>query len=633
MSSATDNSTGASSRGGMTLNIRMSTSARFTVGGSTSSATITPQTTVLQVKRLISAESASGNCEVGRQRLIYKGRILSDDERTLSDYGVVGDNQTLHLVKGSAPSGANNNAGGAAAQTSQTSPVAPPPMAGAPGSAGANSAGGSNPFLAMQQMMQSQQQMGGAGGMPDMAQMQRQLQENPEMMSSIMNSPMMQNLMSNPDFMRNMMENNPQMRQVLDSNPELRHVLNDPNLMRRSMEMMRDPSAMQNMMRNQDLAMSQIENVPGGFNALRRMYDEVQEPMMDAMAGGGTEASSFGSGNGTGGNSAASGAAGAAMPNPWGSPSPTRPGGSASATSGSAASSAPRQQSAQPSINPWGVGAGAGNTPPASANLWAAGGGGAGAAGTGSMPGIPGMPPGMNMEQTLQLLENPAISQMMQQVMSDPAAMQAMMDANPMMRQMRETNPAAAAMLSNPETMRAMMDPNNLRSMMQMQNAMQQLGGQGGIPGFPPTGAMGSGSFAAPRGSAAGGGLDFSSLLGQFQSAATLTGSQSQQRQLPANPEERYRIQLRSLGDMGFDNREANIQALDANHGNVNRAVEWLLENPQHPAAPPASATNDATSSENGGGGSLASSGGGDAAPSSSQGSAPEGGSGDKKND
>ena len=71
------------------------------------------------------------------------------------------------------------------------------------------------------------------------------------------------------------MESNPQMRQLLDSNPELRHIIDDPELMRRSMEMMRDPNAMQNAMRNQDLALSQIENLPGGFSALRRMYEDV----------------------------------------------------------------------------------------------------------------------------------------------------------------------------------------------------------------------------------------------------------------------------------------------------------------------------------------------------------------------
>ena len=43
------------------------------------------------------------------------------------------------------------------------------------------------------------------------------------------------------------------------------------------MEMMRNPNAMQQAMRSQDLAMSQIENLPGGFNALRRMYEEVSK--------------------------------------------------------------------------------------------------------------------------------------------------------------------------------------------------------------------------------------------------------------------------------------------------------------------------------------------------------------------
>lgn len=43
-----------------------------------------------------------------------------------------------------------------------------------------------------------------------------------------------------------------------------------------AMEYMQNPNAMREMMRSQDLAMSQIENHPEGFNALRRMYEDVQ---------------------------------------------------------------------------------------------------------------------------------------------------------------------------------------------------------------------------------------------------------------------------------------------------------------------------------------------------------------------
>jgi len=42
-------------------------------------------------------------------------------------------------------------------------------------------------------------------------------------------------------------------------------------VLRQSMEMMRNPAAMQQAMRSQDLQMSQLENIPGGFNAMRRM--------------------------------------------------------------------------------------------------------------------------------------------------------------------------------------------------------------------------------------------------------------------------------------------------------------------------------------------------------------------------
>ena len=47
--------------------------------------------------------------------------------------------------------------------------------------------------------------------------------------------------------------------------------------------MMRNPQAMREAMRHQDMAMSQLENHPEGYNALRRMYEDVQEPMMQAQ--------------------------------------------------------------------------------------------------------------------------------------------------------------------------------------------------------------------------------------------------------------------------------------------------------------------------------------------------------------
>lgn len=563
----------------------MTSSSRFTIGGS-----ITPSSTVLSIKELISNEEASGRCPVERQRLIYKGRIMSENSKTLRDYGIVANDQTVHLVKGAAPA-----------------PAAPSPSANTSSSTTSTPSTNAtnNPFAAFQQSMQ-QNPMGagatpGSGdgfGFPNMmdpSQMQQEMLQNPEMMSSIMNSPIMQNLMSNPDIMRTMMQSNPQMQELMESNPELRNIMDDPEMMRRSMEMLRDPNAMRNAMRNQDLAMSQIENIPGGFSALRRMYEDVQEPMMDAMSGSAGNASGSSTSNansGSSSNNAGSGAAGMAMPNPWGSSSSNTP---RSNTGG--VGSASNTSSTNPMNNPLPTGSGVGSMIGMPPNPWAAGTSGSGAAPT------PGQMP--NMEQTISMLENPMISSMMDQLMSDPATMQSMMDSNPMLRQMRESNPQLAAMISNPEMMRSMMRPENLRAMSQMQNAMQQLGMNlpGGLPGMPPPG-VGNPPPSIPAGGP--GGMDFSSLLNQFQSASVSggvggsgsTGHTAQQNQLP--PEQRFRMQLQSLNDMGFDNNEANIRALTSTHGNVNRAVEYLFSNPSESNegqtnAPSSSDTNATT--------------------------------------
>ena len=101
---------------------------------------------------------------------------------------------------------------------------------------------------------------------------------------------------------------------------------------------------MREYVRNNDRAMSNLEALPGGFNALRQLYENVQEPLMNATqgmgAGGDTAANPLasmlaaaglgGSGAATGGGAAAgggsSGGAGTGstspggtqpLPNPW----------------------------------------------------------------------------------------------------------------------------------------------------------------------------------------------------------------------------------------------------------------------------------------------------------------------------
>jgi len=67
---------------------------------------------------------------------------------------------------------------------------------------------------------------------------------------------------------------------------------------------------------------------------------------------------------------------------------------------------------------------------------------------------------------------------------------------------------------------------------------------------------------------------------------AGLYGSPQQPQQQQQHPADRYRSQLNSLRDMGFDDEQQCLAVLQQNHGNLNRAVDALLMGP--PAAPPA---------------------------------------------
>mmetsp|Transcript_20243 Transcript_20243/g.23103 ORF Transcript_20243/g.23103 Transcript_20243/m.23103 type:complete len:555 (+) Transcript_20243:121-1785(+) len=495
----------------ITLHVRLSNGTNFPILIKDDSLT---GTTVLSVKKEIFEKE--GDCPTERQRLIFKGRILEDD-RTLSDYGIE-DGSTIHLVKSRASTGSpatNNN-------------VASTPSSGV--TQQEQQQRQTNPF-----MMPSMA--------PDFSQMQQQM--TPERMSQMMNSPLMQGLLDNPETMRAMMEMNPQMRQLMESNPQLREVMNNPQLLRQSMEMMRNPQAMQHMMRSQDLAMSQLENMPGGFAALSSMYRDVQEPMMEAMQSGNRDTSgSTGSANAA---NARSGAAGTAMPNPWGNPAQTS--NQSSGTSTTAPSANP--SSAPPLMNPWHMARNPfGDT----------------ATNNTANPFVPNsqQPSQQQMEQTLQMLENPAVNSMMDQFLaSNPGFMEQIITQNPMIQQMRQNNPQAAAMMSNPEMLRTMMRPENIRTMMQ---------------GLPPTGSvpqsMGFSSGASGSVNPGGDNLDFSTLLNQMQSASLNRQAQPPMQQHPAD---RYRAQLISLRDMGFDDEQASLRALHANQGNLNRAVDMLL--------------------------------------------------------
>ncbi|KAJ1561880.1 hypothetical protein HK096_002991 [Nowakowskiella sp. JEL0078] len=155
-------------------------------------------------------------------RLIAQGRVLSDDNSLLSSFSLTSDT-IIQIVK-------------SAANVTASLPATPSPTAASPSS---------NSF-----------------GMP------------PEMMQG-----MIQMMTRNPEFMQSMLNSDPRMQQLMESHPEVRELLSDPNFMRQRMEEMMNPNLMNEAMRNQDRALSNIESMPGGMNYLQQMYRSMQGPL------------------------------------------------------------------------------------------------------------------------------------------------------------------------------------------------------------------------------------------------------------------------------------------------------------------------------------------------------------------
>uniref|UniRef100_A0A2P2LGC7 Plant ubiquilin n=1 Tax=Rhizophora mucronata TaxID=61149 RepID=A0A2P2LGC7_RHIMU len=283
-------------------------------------------------------------------------------------------------------------------------------------------------------------------------------------MREIMNMPVVQNLMNNPEIMRNLIMNNPQMREIIDRNPELAHILNDPSTLRQTLEAARNPELMREMMRNTDRAMSNIESSPEGFNMLRRMYETVQEPFLNAT----TMANNTGSDSG----------------NPFAALLGTQAGnqssdGSPNASVTSAESTGSPAPNVNPLPNPWTAGSGDAQTtrssPAGDTRVQApAGLGGLNLPEINSMFGS--MPDATLMNQ---MMQNPAISQMMQSLLSNPQYMNQILGMNPQLRSMLDSNSQLREMMQNPEFLRQLTSPETMQQLLTFQQAfLSQLGRQ-----------------------------------------------------------------------------------------------------------------------------------------------------------
>ncbi|XP_063539562.1 ubiquilin-4 [Cydia strobilella] len=462
--------------------------------------------------------------------LIFAGKIMNDGD-TLKQHNIK-DGLTVHLVIKTPPR-----------PEPEGGPRRPPADIGAT-PFGLNSLGG----LAGLESLG----LGQSTFMDLQARMQQELLSNPDMLRQVLDNPLVQQMMNDPENMRTLITSNPQMQDLMARNPEISHMLNNPELLRQTMELARNPAMLQELMRSHDRALSNLESIPGGYNALQRMYRDIQEPMLNA----------------------ASSMAG----NPF------------SGLVDNSDGTNPQQgaENRQPLPNPWQRGGGGG------------GGGAGGAGGAGSGPGLINTPGMQSLLQ--QMSENPRLVQsmlsapytnnMLEALAADPDMASRLINQNPMFannpqlqEQMRTMMPQMLAQLQNPEMQQMMSNPQALNALLQIQQGMEQL--RTAAPSLVNNLGLGAGAAAAaaaappappppstpaPQARQQQNEELFSQFMQRMVSAMANNQNNSSQ-----PPEQRYSQQLEQLTAMGFLNREANLQALIATFGDVNAAVERLL--------------------------------------------------------
>ncbi|RZC37258.1 ubiquitin, Rad60-SLD, and/or UBA domain containing protein [Asbolus verrucosus] len=442
------------------------------------------------------------NAEANRLNLIFAGKIMKDNDTLLQHN--IRDGLTIHLVIKAAATPDSTT-------THPSTDTNQPPF-------NFNSLGGliglSSMGMNSTNLVEIQQRL------------QRELQSNPTLLQQYLENPLTQSLINDPENMRALIASNPQMRELVERNPEINHMLNNPELLRETMELMRNPSTYQELLRSNDRAMANLESIPGGYSALQRIYRDIQEPMLTSLSEQFTQ-------------------------NPFAGPAEN------------ATSTQPQDNRSVP--NPW-----TNQSTTGSQNR--------------SMASI--------MQQMLEnsdlmqnMLSAPYMQSLLAALSADPTMANSLLSENPLLsgnpalqEQIRNMMPQFLHQLQNPDMQGVLSNPQALNAIMQIQQGMETLrqtapnllNPAGGTAAT--TEAVTSTTTTTTRTTTTA--SPPADAFSEFM-ARMVAGMANQRENLP--PEQQYQAQLEQLASMGFTNREANLRALTATFGDVSAAIERLL--------------------------------------------------------
>nr|XP_056714732.1 ubiquilin-1-like [Euleptes europaea] len=374
-------------------------------------------------------------------------------------------------------------------------------------------------------------------------------------------SEVMQNLFGDTEQVRQMILSIPQMQQLAEQNPEISHILTNSDFMREMTDGATSSAVMDEIIRNHDRALSNLESIPGGYSALQQLYNDIEAPILNAVQSqfqGSPSAPPESKPSSGGVSPQARTENREPLPNPW-APQPIRSGDNFGNGDISGSSSRLGQSFIVPVLS------------------------------VGVRSGINKSENIQNMVQ--QLTENLEFMENMSNALSDPdgPTQTFLTHCNSLL--CNETPPSqgwvqqlppklakseAAALLSNPRALQALlqMQTGLLTLAQEVPNFLQALSD----PDVEPESMEDSDEGESPSSDEG----SFSSGDESLESASDGSKADEEEESMEQQgPEAQYEAQLQQLRAMGFPNQEQNLQALIDTEGNISAAIEKLT----HPRA------------------------------------------------
>ena len=175
---------------------------------------------------------------------------------------------------------------------------------------------------------------------------------------------------------------------------------------------------------------------------------------------------------------------------------------------------------------------------------------------------------GGNINQVMEAMKIPEIAGQVESMMDDPNIIDAMME-NPQIKALCDMNPAIKGMITNKEFMKSMFSPENLEKMKNIQE----------------------GNFNQPQLNPNLGNINTNNNNFNFNNnnfgfnlfnpnMMNMNMNQNNSNNMTIEQlKEKYKNEIQTIKDMGFDNEEKIINALQKTNGNINASIERLISN------------------------------------------------------